>query len=138
MRSDPSRRQMVAASGALLLTAAAVGVQSPPAEVDAKLIRLCAGLAACKAEIDRIDREGSPDDLATQTLAQWRRLADEIIDAPATTPAGLRAKATALRHVLRFNVCQGPGYTVGQDGEQEDIMAWSFLHDVLGEEADWS
>ncbi len=108
------------------------------ADLDSELIQLCADLAACRAEVEHNNRVGVPDDVCDRTMDRWTDLVDRIIDIPARTPEGVRAKAGATRDVLKVYLMDGPGRSMSLAGEQEDWIGWSLVHDILGEAPPWT
>jgi hypothetical protein len=134
-----SRRQLLGAGAALaLLAPAAIDTARAASEVDAELIQLCDRLVICSAEIVRINAtEGTPDEVTMSAVERFRDISNEIVGTAAITPDGIKAKASALRESLLFFVCIGPGFTIGTNSTHPEILAWSLLHDILGEEPSW-
>jgi hypothetical protein len=105
------------------------------AELDGELIRLCAEISACGREIDHVNiTPGIPDAVLDAAAERWDVATDKIID----TPEGIRAKAGALGCSLDRHLRYGPGRALTDHAEEEDLLGWSLVHDILGKEADWS
>lgn len=140
---NTGRRGMLGAATAAL---AAPLLSTTPAvrpahatDIDGELIQLCANLAACRAEVEHNNRVGVPDDVCDRAMDRWIELVDRVIDTPARTPEGIRAKAGATRDVLKINLLDGSGRTMMSLGiEQEDWIGWSLVHDILGEAPPWT
>jgi hypothetical protein len=113
---------------------------APHAGPDAALLGLCLELAECGARISHFSLHDASDDAWNAALDRWYDLVKKITYTPARTPDGIRAKAIAARLVLKENVLGGMGKPVEIQGhaEQEDLLGWSLVHDVLAEEAQWS
>lgn len=140
---DTSRRAIlrsaIAASLAPALPATSRASERLVPTADDELIQLCADLAASRAEVEHINRVGVQVDVCDRAMDRWNELMDRIIDLPARTPDGLRAKAGATRDVLKMNLLDGSGRTMMSLGvEQEDWLGWSLVHDILGEAPPWT
>lgn len=120
---------------------AIVGETSPDAELlrlylaflhahaDQRGINLSAYFISGPKENEAYDEAG---DVAHD---DWWGLVDKIRNTPATTLAGLRAKADAMRMVLEGTVMIKAGSTIadmGDDQEAEERFAWSLARDVIG------
>ncbi len=138
--SRTSRRQLFGAGAALLLLVPAAAGAAKADELDGELIRLCAEIPGCKATIDCYNRDSASDAEWEAADGRWDELVEQIIDTPARTPEGIRAKAAALRCSLHRHLRNSTNPDIGltDHADEEDLLAWSLVHDILGEEPDWS
>ncbi len=139
----PSRRILLALAGALPVAALPVVARAEPGGGDAELIALVAAMRHYQGVCDSMAAEplyptgsAESDDFEARADAAddgfWGA-ADQVVAMQATTAAGLRAKADAMRIVLRrWN------YTVTDRMHQfeggydfDERMAWSLARDVL-------
>jgi len=135
--------QMLAA---LLRDAAAIGgtqVALPPSP-DAELLALCADymatwqavqnhpVASLVGEIPK-DLEDSYGEL----LDKLGSLTEEIAALHAVTSEGRRAKAAVARANLGYRESFGPKLTAFDGDGCRTAIAWSLIHDELGEAAPW-
>jgi hypothetical protein len=98
------------------------------AEPDAALIALAREYLTLDEILQRINaqsRDGDDfsEEFVDQTCRRSNRALDEVIDMPAHTPAGIRAKAEVLATAIRANV---------QSGDPEHFLAISLASDLLG------
>jgi hypothetical protein len=108
------------------------------AVLDAALVALCRRLAAQRAELEQIDRTGAADDVGNEALRHWWNLIGRITDMQARSPEGVLAKARALRDALKMRIWDGPrGASMADNPDSIDLLAWSFVHDALGEKPSW-
>lgn len=143
--NTPSRRGLLTSgTAALLAVTAAVATAkaaSLPAGEDAELIRLADEIMALYAESNRLSEieDGLPNwqernrfnrKYIAPLVDRHHELAPQLALMPATTLAGMRAKA---RFVQAINNC-APGYALPW---QDDAMAWSLANDLLGEPSVW-
>ena len=145
---QPSRRFMLTGSAAALIAGAAIATEAhgAPAGADAELIRLLDTLKRQDATIAAIEAEGRAitGGISAASRGQERRLdkaADEraetidtIIATPATTPAGMRAKAEAVGLVVLAYAYLDDGdtlETIAKQGDTPDRIALSLARDVL-------
>jgi hypothetical protein len=106
---------------------------------DAELLRLCTELAACWTELDHLQAQKASDGEWNVAMDRWVNLVEQITDTPARSPEGLRAKANAARCVLKKHKFGGSGpIKVDIAACEEDLLSWSLIHDLLGEEPQWS
>ncbi len=90
---NTGRRSLFSSAAAVLLLA-----QHPPAEAspaaggDAELLKLCAAFHGIHAELLQLD-DSAPDDVCDPLTARWWAVLRQAVAIPATTPAGIRAKA---------------------------------------------
>ena len=102
MTARVPRRALFGGSAGMLAMFGLAGA-SKAAEVDGPLLDLVAELEAVQADIDVMNADSTQDiDSAFDAaLADFWEIADELVDIPARTPEGLRAKAKALGLVYR-------------------------------------
>jgi hypothetical protein len=106
---------------------------------DAGLLQLCVDLSKCRAKIDQFNRNGASDAEWEAALNHWNDLVEQIANIPARTQEGLRVKAGAARTVLKTHKFGGSGpLRIEPEAQEEDTLSWSLIHDVLGEEPQWS
>lgn len=113
-----------------LIAGLAVPMQPHAATADAELLAACADATRCEARRGRINDAGwiSDDDTAVAG-AEWIDAFERVAELPATTEAGIRAKALALRQaVLEFIAPDG---TLEDDGETNHRLALSLCDDIL-------
>jgi hypothetical protein len=144
--TTPRRRGVLTGTLAAVLTGATAVATAKAASLpvggdDAELIRLADEIMAAYAESNRLSEieDNLPD---WQERGRFNRkyiaplvdlhheLAPQLALMPATTLAGMRAKA---RFVQAINNC-APGYALPW---QDDAMAWSLANDLLGEPSVW-
>lgn len=128
---------------ALLGIAAALPIAALPAlvfaadDADRELIAACRVLATAHARLEWFEAHPlrapflSPEQLAEEDAVadageDWRDAAAVVIALPATTPAGVRAKALATEAALRFWSEEEES-----SAEPEVQMAWSLVKDLL-------
>ena len=144
--TTPRRRGLLTGTIAALLTgSAAVAAPNtrslPAAGDDAELIRLADEIMALYAESNRRSEieDGLPNwqernrfnrKYIAPLVDRHHELAPQLALMPATTLAGMRAKA---RFVQAINNC-APGYALPW---QDDAMAWSLANDLLGQPSVW-
>ena len=129
----PSRR------GFLALTAGASALATLPvpalASPDAELIALCAEYRTRRALIWTMDnpapgQEFTDDECNVASRAMYQALED-IADMTATTAAGLRAKAGALRIAFEYDVPVMKVDTVEDCAERHEWLAFTLARDIL-------
>ncbi|WP_250265739.1 hypothetical protein [Rhodovastum atsumiense] len=91
---------------------------------DADLLLLCADLGAAQAVMDQWSADQTDDTDGEAASEEWNRLVTRIIDTPAQTLAGVRAKAD----VLRTAICE---YIPDNSLEREHRLALSLVKDLL-------
>jgi hypothetical protein len=128
-RPDASRRQLVGAGAALLLLAPAAIGTTKAAEIDGKLLRLCADLERWDRKRQQRDREfqagiDHTEEETDAVLGPWWDAVDAIAATPARTPEGIRAKADAAR--------RGIIGCFGDERQQVTVLVASLLTDMLG------
>jgi hypothetical protein len=129
-RSAPRLRVVAPAS----LTAPALAIVN----LDADLIAACAEATRCEDRIRHIDAPTTdvPQAECTAACAGWDDAFARLVDMPATTLAGIRAKAGALRLAIvrEFAWAHGGGFFAdvdtadcGLDGQ----IAYALCNDIL-------
>jgi hypothetical protein len=157
IKDIPSRRRLLAgataalAAGALIATGARAAPVASPATSgdDDELIRLraCQDEAWALAVAIMDEGEKLPLGITPQSKDQEQRLSDaenqylhlieQIAETPATTPAGLRAKAQVMQSFLERVVLDDVGASSLDDiasrdaGQTEHRMVLSIVRDVL-------
>lgn len=136
-----SRRAPLGAAAVLPLAALPAVAAAASPDADAELLRLEAAILAVDAHQEELvepedaawrlpDASRQRRAIARQRSAlsdEWHRLHGRVIDTPATTEAGRKAKArVALRYVCR----DSDGWPL-----PEDALIWSLARDALGDEA---
>jgi hypothetical protein len=100
---------------------------------DAELIAACAEAARC--EKWRTELNGLPGDTDDEPIIitmnrAWRAAFERVAQLPANTPAGIQAKAAALRLATEEYVTQsGPHFTM-KDGDLHERLAVSLCDDI--------
>jgi hypothetical protein len=132
------RRALLGGAAGLAVAGSAAPVAA--AQADAELIGLCAEYVAldaafCRAGEDvAAEEKGAErarlDGLCSAMVPRLHVLEELIADLPATTLAGVRAKARAALHLISGDTAAGTGPM-----DDEDWMIWSLLKDVLGQGA---
>jgi hypothetical protein len=137
--SIATRRDLFGSMGALLLLTAAEAGTAKAAELDGELISMCEEVVAIDQESDRLweivlahpeDTEGTHPSYTAYcayedaTLSHRLGLIDTIVDTPARTPEGLRAKAAAARSTMPVEPIE--------DRSRCDRLALSLYEDMLG------
>ena len=142
----PSRRALFGA-GAALLAGGALSDPAfvkplpwrygprPPDGADAELIRLCAEITRLEAWIaayEQIPAEPSEEvaDRFEETHDQWWAAMERVEELPATTLAGLQAKATALRIAIDRTAIPDIHSTI-KDAEFHERFADSLCANIL-------
>jgi len=132
-----SRRQMFGSGAALLLLSATAAGSAKAAEIDGGLLAACRSLSRLYTEIQRIDAadDDTPESEAEvyATVDAWWAELNRIIDTPAFTPDGIRAKARATRIALEYLATPMLDQTVEADGRDHERLAWSLVADLLRE-----
>jgi hypothetical protein len=145
--TTPTRRSALGFSAAALfagLTAPAIAASAstkPSAhDPDADLLALCAEAARCEARIRHIDQHGVPEEDCDQACDAWSVAFDRLPITPATTLAGLAAKADALSLALirermwsgeAENVADAAKIEVNDMGQRDGWLARSLCDDIL-------
>ena len=137
--SIATRRDLFGTMGALLLLTAAEAGSVKAAELDGELIAMCDEVVAINRKSDRLwemvyahpeDTEGTHPSYAAYsayedaTLSRRLGLIDAIVDTPARTPEGLRAKAATARSTMPVEPIE--------DRSRGDRLALSLYADMLG------
>ena len=137
--SAATRREMFGTMGALLLLTAAEAGPTKAAELDGELIAMCEEVVAIDQESDRLweiccaQADGVKGDHPTfvaydahenATFAHRLGLIDTIVNTPARTPEGLRAKAATARSTMPVEPIE--------DRSRGDRLALSLYADMLG------
>ena len=111
-----------------------------PPDPDARLLELCRQLDADSRELRRHEllcAAGAPtlaDDGEVYDVLRRAHGTIELIAAiPATTAAGIRAKAGALGHALMQAVDVATGLTFEEQAEDYELLAMSLVRDLGGE-----
>jgi hypothetical protein len=130
-----SRRQALGLSSAAY--AAKIFPAAAPPAPDAELLDLC-------RQLDADSQDLRHHDLLCATHAPTLMNEDEVVDVlwrahdaieliaatPATTTAGIRAKATALRQALMQAVGVATGLTFEEQAEDYELLAMSLARDI--------
>lgn len=138
-----NRRILLTASSALLVGG---GISQPAlaARLDENLLAYAAAFLEADRELKALDVDAARplhahaiaiDDQASlmdAALERWWSAMHSVIDTPAKTPAGLRAKAEVLRGAVLEAVVLGPEYTIGESGDGHERLAWSLVNDIIG------
>jgi hypothetical protein len=145
--TTPTRRTALGFSAAAIVvglttpTIAAIASRKPSAhDPDADLLALCAKATRCEARIRHIDQHGVPEEDCDQACDAWNVAFDRLAITPATTFAGLAAKADALRLApIRErmwsgevkNVVDAAKIEVNDMGQRDGWLARSLCDDIL-------
>jgi hypothetical protein len=135
------RRSATAGGFAMLVLAASAAGSAKAEELDGKLIRLCnegcdihAGSVRIELEHEARGLEAPFETVIWPRTARWHELCQQIVDAPARTPEGMRAKARVLAvsgGALRASWTAAARDGVGacrsgrQDGRLDRTTGWS-------------
>jgi len=136
----------VAAVGAVLpIGGAGVSGIGPAGAPDADLLALCAEfdewaeeLRAAEAAIGALPEDHTEEEhdvlwsAMEEVLDVWNEIHDEIVETPATTMAGFRAKAAVLRASLEMFPGGGAGAGIGESSDPHERLAWSLACDLAG------
>jgi hypothetical protein len=130
----PSRRALFGA-GASILTGVALITGGAPriGTGDTDLLAACAEARRCEAwrqQVNASDIEHTDAQLDDLNKA-WRLAFERVLELPATTLLGLRAKAEVMRLAVREFVVHGPDYTMEEWADLHDLLADSVAGDVL-------
>lgn len=143
-----SRRALLAAVASAPIAALPALALASDANPDAKLLAHCRAALRQNAIVQAIVDEGRllPPGITPASRDQevWLEdamdiesdLFEEVIETPAVTPEGRRAKADCLRIAFIRCVCDGRRPTIDtidDDGEWHERLAWSLARDVLAE-----
>jgi hypothetical protein len=129
-------RSGVAALAAGLAAPAIASVTAVAPDADAELIAAVADMAAAHAwNADHAALPANQTDDAEDERVQdaWWEAADRIEALPATTPAGMRAKASAMRMAIERSVIH-PCRPISE-GEYHERLAYGLAADILGSAA---
>ncbi len=119
------RRSLFGATAAVLLLA-----QRPPAEAspaaggDTELLQLCTEFHGIHAELLQLD-DSAPDDVCDPLTARWWAVLRQAVAIPATTPAGIRAKAALFPPAMLNTIGEPPYNEVGHQ------LAHALVEDIL-------
>jgi hypothetical protein len=123
--------------------AAAAATARSVCDPDADLLRLCAEFSEANSIQEQIDAEAADIPLADKAAHKelWERLEaigvpwwasiEAIVGKPATTLAGVAAKAEVVRVVTHYQVVVSPGDTLEANGDIEHKLAVSLCNDLL-------
>jgi hypothetical protein len=100
------------------------------ANPDAELLAACEEAQRCEAWRVRGNETGMSDEECDAVNDAWAAAFQRVADLPATTLAGLGAKAAALRTAVMEFVILGPGFTMDY-GDQHDQFAVAFCDDII-------
>jgi hypothetical protein len=146
----PSRRAVLGSGASLLLLTAAAAGPAKADELDGELLDLCIEFQEKEAILRRLDNwfrfvDFDGPEHASQQQArsaeldagneEWHELLDEIIEIPARTPEGLRAKAAVLLPALNTFAVSEWDAKVEEDATAHERLAWSLAQDLLGRAA---
>ena len=130
-RSTPTRRGALAGA-ALAQVSPAAPMVAVAAEPDAALLAACEELKAVERATREVDEDPRISDAAVGAVARrWSAAVESESDLPATTPAGIRAKAEALRLVLRREVPVHFGETFEDSCEPHEWLAFKLAEDIV-------
>src|SRR5664279_1048763 len=76
---------------------------------DAELIALCEQALRCEERITEIDTYGTSKEDCAEATSLWDDVFRQVAKTPATTPAGLRAKAMVLQVAIAREIEWGDG-----------------------------
>lgn len=124
-----SRRAALAAPAALVAVAApAVAAVSR----DAELLAACEELQASYRQLMALNAaDDAPDEVMDAAIQRWHRAQEWVSDLPATTLAGVRAKAAALMAAIRHDVVVKIGSTVEEYADLHEWLAYRLAEDVV-------
>ncbi len=147
-----SRRHLLAGASAALVAGAALSAAKAAAAAnsqsgdDAELLALVAQLHREHAALDAIEEEGDhlPPGITPASRDQERRMEaaldareatwDAIATTAARTPAGMQAKAEALRSAVVFYAYSSSGETaeeIAEHGDTPERLALALVRDLL-------
>jgi hypothetical protein len=107
------------------------------AEPDAELIAACEEAFRCEVWRNRVNDAPATDDPDADDAEiedmnrAWSAAFERVIGLHAHTPAGFRAKVTALRIAVLEYVVMGPERTLENNGSRHERLAVSLCDDVL-------
>ncbi len=126
MSAATSRRRLFGTGAALLVLGAAPASLGKAAELDGELLEAASGVAAIDRQQAAWMEAGSGSDAEwEETAASYWANADRVLQLPARTPEGIKAKARVLRSVY-LSVAGSEGDCVGEH-------LHSLVRDMLGE-----
>lgn len=121
-----SRRAALAAPAALV----AAPVMAAP-HPDAALLAACAELKAAERATREADAALLCSDAEIAAVSRrWSDAMEAVSDLPATTPAGVRAKAEALLIATRREVTVFDGETLEDSCESHEWLAYRLAEDI--------
>jgi hypothetical protein len=129
-RPDDTRRGLLGFSLAALTAGLTVPAVAATANPDAELAAACEEAQRWEVERVRGNERGMSDDECDAINDAWIAAFQRVADLPATTPAGLRAKAAALRTAVMEFVIIGPDFDMDY-GDQHDRFAVALCDDIL-------
>jgi len=94
-----SRRALIGTGTGLALAGSAAAAPKLTSGSDAHLLALCADAMRLDLGSSEADDAGRTDE-ACDMLTQWFAVAEQIAATSARTPAGIRAKAGIVRHLM--------------------------------------
>jgi hypothetical protein len=128
MPAPLSRRAALAAPVAL----AAATAGAAPTHPDAALIAACEELKAAERATREADAAPSCSDAEMHAVCRrWSAAVEAVSDLPATTPAGVRAKAEAVLIALRREVTVFPGETFEASCAPHEWLAFRLAEDIV-------
>lgn len=137
--TKPTRRRTLFSGGAVvasLLTPAIANTvassQTGPSP-DAELIEACAEAARCEAwrcQLNNDPREADDDEVTAANNDAWHAAFERLMELPARTPAGFRAKAEAVRLAVLEFVLAGPDFTLANNGHLHEQLAINLCDDI--------
>jgi len=124
-----SRRAALAAPAALVVAAMpAVAAVSP----DAELLAACEELQASYRQLMALNAaDDVPDEVGDAAIQRWHRAQERVSELPATTLAGIWAKAAALMAAIRHDVVAKIGGTVEEYADLHEWMAYRLAEDIV-------
>jgi hypothetical protein len=136
----PSRRQALGLGAAACIAKISRPPTAAPPDPDAELLDLCRQLdddSRALQHYEAMDLVGwtqADQDQADVLMFRVHDTIEAISTVPATTRAGIHAKADALGHALKQAVAVETGLTFEEQAEDYELLAMSLVRD-LGREA---
>jgi hypothetical protein len=144
--TTPTRRSALGFSAAAIIAGMTTPVLASAAKPDAKLLDLVKTMTGQWEVTEVIAEEGHflPPGITPQSedqearleeaLTDWWDTVDQIVDTPARSPIGLRAKAEAMQGLLAHMTFTDRRRTKAEqlaDADTETRLAWSLAADLL-------
>ncbi|MBX6745236.1 MAG: hypothetical protein IRY87_24640 [Acetobacteraceae bacterium] len=124
----PRRAALAAPAAFVVATMPAVAAVSP----DAELLAACEELQDCYRHLMALNAaDDTPDEVGDAAIQRWHQAQERVSDLPATTPAGVRAKAAALMAVIRHDVVVKIGGTVEEYAVPHEWLAYRLAEDIV-------